>query len=125
MMIIDFVQDWNLWQVSIISNDALAAGGRPEEIFLLENVEQILTGIDRRIENQGHKSNHLFSMMQQLKIKGCSTPRSKAGPAETHHERHFVLFIIKKATKRQYQYVYCYLPSLTERSNFCQAIAEI
>ena len=48
MMILELVPDWNLWQVAIISRDALSGNGIPDDVFLLENVEQILTGVDRR-----------------------------------------------------------------------------
>ena len=43
-MVIEHLQEWNLWQVMMITAD-----GQPEDVFLLENVEQILIGPDRKV----------------------------------------------------------------------------
>jgi hypothetical protein len=54
-MIIELIEDWNLWLVTIISQEAFNANRKPEEVFLLENVEQILTGFDRKMPDSQEK----------------------------------------------------------------------
>ena len=38
-MVIELIEDWNLWQVTLISKVAFEANRMPEDVFLLENVE--------------------------------------------------------------------------------------
>ena len=38
-MVIEMIDVWDLWQVTLISKAAIAANRMPDEVFLLENVE--------------------------------------------------------------------------------------
>ena len=38
-MVIEYVEGWDLWQVTLISKHAFQARRMPEDVFLLENVE--------------------------------------------------------------------------------------
>ena len=48
-MVIEYVDGWDLWQVTLISKHAFQARRMPEDFFLLENVEQVLIGPDRKM----------------------------------------------------------------------------
>ena len=49
-LVLQKLTDWNLWQITIIS-EAFCPGMVPEEVFFLENVEQIMIGQDRKMNN--------------------------------------------------------------------------
>ena len=48
-LILERLSDWDVWQFTIIS-EAYSPGLEPEEVFLLENVEEITYGLDRRMQ---------------------------------------------------------------------------
>ena len=56
------LEHWDLWQVTVISKEAFAASRRPEDVFLLENVEQILVSADNKRAN-AHQERRLFARM--------------------------------------------------------------
>lgn len=43
-------EEIDLWEVEVKSHDNEKRGDDPEEIFLLQSVEQIITGTDLRLE---------------------------------------------------------------------------
>ena len=51
--------DTSLWQVTIQSHDNYASNKNPEEIFLLNTVEQIITGTDFSMQLQTDQQNEL------------------------------------------------------------------
>lgn len=57
-MAIEKLEDWRVWQVTIISAEAYEAKRKPEEVFLLENVEQILCCDDRRMDRRGFRNRN-------------------------------------------------------------------
>ena len=48
-LVLEKLPDWDVWQATIIS-EAYSPGTEPDEVFLLENVEQILYGPDNRMQ---------------------------------------------------------------------------
>ena len=38
-MVVELIEDWNLWQVTLISEVAFVENRMAEDVFLLENVE--------------------------------------------------------------------------------------
>lgn len=51
VMVLELLEYHNLWQISIQSEENQHLRKNPEEIFLLQSVEQILTGVDTRFTN--------------------------------------------------------------------------
>jgi len=38
-MIIELIPEWNLWQATVITEEAFNSDGQPDDVFLIENVE--------------------------------------------------------------------------------------
>ena len=81
-MIIELIELWNLWQVTVISREAVSANRKPELVFLLENVEQILTGIDRKMPDSPLPRKLRFGTL-------------KNQPPIEEERRYYVLFCMK------------------------------
>ena len=81
-MIIELIELWDLWQVTVISREAVTANRKPELVFLLENVEQILTGIDRKMPDP--------LLPQKLRFGTL-----KNQPPVEEERRYYILFCMK------------------------------
>ena len=63
-MVIEQIEGWDLWQVTLISKQAFQSNRAPEDVFLLENVEQILVGPDTKMHAMN--SNTGMGFMQRM-----------------------------------------------------------
>ena len=120
-MVVELVDQWNLWQVTIIQHDGFLANRTPEEVFLFENVEQILTGIDKKMGPGIQPKVGLLSRSQRV------TTFTQAGQGG-HTDKHYALFCLKTATgscKQHHGSIYVVLPTQEESDRFARMVERI
>ena len=107
-LVLERLAEWNLWQVTIFS-EALNRGMVPEEVFLLENVEQIMVGPDRKMQDlDGNKGRNMLLRISRMGTisRASEAPKSSEGrPAESTYFR----FCMRSANRHDNSNVYVVL----------------
>ena len=137
-MVIEMIDVWDLWQVTLISKAAIAANRMPDEVFLLENVEQILVGPDRKMAEMGANSGRgMLSRMTHMGMISSTSMVHQSGVQQSQlnqqsngsssASKSYALFCLKTATKRdlQLQTIYVVLADMDESDRFCETIKRI
>ena len=99
-LVIERLPDWDVWQVTIIS-EAYCPGLVPEEVFLLENVEQILYGVEH---NKNEKeatdtarpsiNSSLFSRFANV-MQSKDTSVAAGSDSSQNQDQNFVIFCMR------------------------------
>ena len=116
-MVIEHLHEWNLWQVMMIT-----AEGQPEDVFLLENVEQILIGPDRKVPSPEQSSTFGLSV---LRMTRKASGRPEAANSAVESGKYYALFCMRSENRREIQSVYVVLPDAEEKDRFCATIEKI